>query len=254
MRGVEFDQRVAVASAAGFDGIGFGVSEYLQLRANGTSDDDFKQVLSQHNIRILELEALRLVDDKSAHDFEHVARTFGVERVQVIAPFGANKDIDFDVAAQWLGALAERTADADVHYALEFLPPTKIPDIATAQNFVRRSGHPNVGLCVDTWHVFRGAGVSSLADLDYSLVKNIQVDDGTMTPSMDDYIQDCIHNRELLGAGEFDLKQFFEHTPPNAPISVEIIDDDLDLIPAFERAQLQASSLQRLMAHRYRQD
>ncbi|MEI8392985.1 MAG: hypothetical protein WCG40_10850, partial [Actinomycetes bacterium] len=38
MRGVEFDQRVAAASAAGFDGIGFGVGEYLQLRANGTSD------------------------------------------------------------------------------------------------------------------------------------------------------------------------------------------------------------------------
>ena len=112
MRGVEFEQRVAAASAAGFDGIGFGVGEYLQLRANGTSDDDFKQVLSQHNIRILELEALRLVDDKSALDFEHVARTFGVERIQVIAPFGANKDIDFDVAAHWLGALAERTADA----------------------------------------------------------------------------------------------------------------------------------------------
>jgi sugar phosphate isomerase/epimerase len=254
MRSVEFEQRVAAASAAGFDGIGFGVGEYLQLRTNGTSDDDLKQVLSQHNMRILELEALRLVDDKSALDFEHVARTFGVERVQVIAPFGANKDIDFDVAAKWLGALAERTADADVHYALEFLPPTKIPDIATAQNFVRRSGHPHVGLCVDTWHVFRGAGMSSLADLDYSLVKNIQVDDGTMTPSMDDYIQDCIHNRELLGAGEFDLEQFFERTPPNAPISVEIIDDDLDLIPAFERAQLQASSLQRLMARCYRQD
>jgi sugar phosphate isomerase/epimerase len=75
MRGVEFDQRVAAASAAGFDGIGFGVSEYLQLRANGTSDDDFKQVLSQHNIRILELEALRLVDDKSAPAFEHVAKS-----------------------------------------------------------------------------------------------------------------------------------------------------------------------------------
>ena len=75
-----------------------------------------------------------------------------------------------------------------------------------------------------------------------------------MTPSMDDYIQDCIHNRELLGAGEFDLKQFFECTPPNAPISVEIIDDDLDLVPPFERAQLQATSLQRLMAHRDRQD
>lgn len=250
MRGVEFAQRVSAASAAGFDGIGFGVTEYLQLRANGTSDEEMKSTLAQHDIRILELEALRLLDDKSAIDFEHVARTFGAERIQVIAPFGTNKDIDLDVAARWIGALAQRTADAGVHYALEFLPPTKIPDIATAQKFVSSAKHQNIGLCVDTWHVFRGAGVSSLADLDYSLVKNIQVDDGTMKPGMDDYIQDCIHNRELLGAGEFDLQQFFEHTPPDAPISVEIIDDDLDVIPAFERAQLQASSLQRVLARR----
>ncbi len=250
MRHVDFAQRVAAASAAGFDGIGFGVTEYLRLRANGTSDEELKKTLAKHDIRILELEALRLLDDKSAVDFEHVARTFSAERIQVIAPFGDHKDIDLNAAASWLGSLAQRTADAGIHYALEFLPPTNIPDIATAQKFVRNAKHQNVGICVDTWHVFRGAGISSLADLDYSLVKNVQVDDGTMKPGMDDYIQDCIHNRELLGNGEFDLQQFFKHTPPDAPISVEIIDDDLDLIPAFERAQLQASSLQHVLARR----
>jgi sugar phosphate isomerase/epimerase len=135
-----------------------------------------------------------------------------------------------------------------VHYAIEFLPPTRIPDIATAQKVCAIAGHPNVGLCVDTWHVYRGAGAPSLADLDFARVKNVQVDDGTMKPVDPDYIPDCIHNRELLGDGEFPLVDFFRATPPNAPISVEIIDDDLDLIPAAERAERMARALERTLA------
>jgi hypothetical protein len=79
-------------------------------------------------------------------------------------------------------------------------------------------------------------------------VKNVQLDDGTMKPVLNDYIPDCIHNRELLGDGEFPLAEFFHRTPNNAPISVEIIDDDLDLVPPMERAKMQADSLERTLA------
>ena len=248
MRGVEFSERVAAASAAGFDGIGFNVAEFLKLRADGTTDAQLQAILDKHNVRILELEALRLLDDAAAKDFEHVARTFHAERVQVISPFGPDKDIDLAKASAWIGEIAKRTEEAGIHYAIEFLPPTKIPDIATAQRVAQASGQKNVGLCVDTWHVFRGAGLASLADLDFSMVKNVQVDDGTMKPRLDDYIQDCIHYRELLGAGEFPLVDFFRKTPPTAPISVEIISDALDDIPAMERAKVQAESLERTLA------
>jgi hypothetical protein len=44
------------------------------------------------------------------------------------------------------------------------------------------------------------------------------------------------------------LVDFFRSTPPNAPISVEIIDDDLDLIPAAERADRMARALERTLA------
>jgi sugar phosphate isomerase/epimerase len=168
--------------------------------------------------------------------------------VQVISPFGPDKDIDLAKASAWIGEIAKRTEEAGINYAIEFLPPTKIPDIATAQRVAQASGQKNVGLCVDTWHVFRGAGLASLADLDFSMVKNVQVDDGTMKPRLDDYIQDCIHYRELLGAGEFPLVDFFRKTPPTAPISVEIISDALDDIPAMERAKVQAESLERTLA------
>ena len=248
MRGVSFSDRVAAAAAAGFDGIGFNVAEYLKLRESGTTDAEMQAILDTYGVRILELEALRLLDDEAAKDFEHVARLFGAERVQVISTFSGDINIDLDQAAAWIGALAKRTEDAGVHYAIEFLPPTRIPDIATAQKVARASGHPNVGLCVDTWHVFRGAGLESLSDLDFSLVKNVQLDDGTMKPVLNDYIPDCIHNRELLGAGEFPLAEFFRRTPSNAPISIEIIDDDLDLVPPMERAKMQADSLERTLA------
>ncbi|MEY2627828.1 MAG: hypothetical protein RJB08_1587 [Actinomycetota bacterium] len=248
MRGVSFEERCSAAAAAGFDGIGYNGAEYLKLKSEGWTDDKFHSILDKYGVRILELEALRLLDDEAARDFEHIARTFGAERIQVIAPFAGNVDIDLEVAGRWIGDLARRTEDADVHYAIEFLPPTRIPDIATAQKVCRIAGHPNVGLCVDTWHVYRGAGASSLADLDFAFVKNVQVDDGTMKPVHPEYIPDCIHNREMLGEGEFPLVDFFRATAPNAPISVEIIDDDLDLIPAAERADRMARALERILA------
>lgn len=248
MRGVGFEERCSAAAAAGFDGIGYNAAEYVKLRSEGWTDDRFHSILDKYGVRILELEALRLLDDDASRDFEHIARTFGAERVQVIAPFAGNVDIDLNVAGKWIGDLARRTEDADVHYAIEFLPPTRIPDIATAQKVCAIAGHPNVGLCVDTWHVYRGAGAPSLADLDFARVKNVQVDDGTMKPVDPEYIPDCIHNRELLGDGEFPLVDFFRATPSNAPISVEIIDDDLDLIPAAERAERMARALERTLA------
>ena len=52
----------------------------------------------------------------------------------------------------------------------------------------------------------------------------------------------------MLGEGEFPLVDFFRATAPAAPISVEIIDDDLDLIPAAERADRMARALERVLA------
>jgi hypothetical protein len=65
---------------------------------------------------------------------------------------------------------------------------------------------------------------------------------------MNEYIPDCIHNRRLLGEGEYPLVEFFRATPPTAPISIEIIADALDSVPPFERAALQARSLERILA------
>ncbi len=67
-------------------------------------------------------------------------------------------------------------------------------------------------------------------------MRNVQFNDGPFTPVLDDYVQDCLHHRELPGDGEFDLRGFLELLPADAPISVEVPDDDLDALPVGEAA------------------
>lgn len=51
-------------------------------------------------------------------------------------------------------------------------------------------------------------------------------------------MQDCLHYREPPGDGEFDLRVFLELLPDAAPLSVEVIDDDLDLLAPAATAAL----------------
>ena len=64
-----------------------------------------------------------------------------------------------------------------------------------------------------------------------AMVAAIQIDDGPTKPVLDDYIQDCLHYRQPLGEGQFPLKDFLSLLPLDAPLSVEVISDEMDLLP-----------------------
>ena len=61
------------------------------------------------------------------------------------------------------GALCDRAGD-DLTVALEFMPYSGVPDLATAWQVVEGAGRANSGLIVDVWHWAR-AGMTA-ADLD----------------------------------------------------------------------------------------
>ena len=131
-------------------------------------------------------------------------------------------------------------APAGTRLAFEFLPFTQVRDAADALAIIEAAGNPwNGGLCVDSWHVFRGTGLAQLDGLPPERVAVVQFDDGPMVPVLDDYLQDCIHNRQVPGEGEFDLVTFLRALPADVPLSVEVIDDDLDeLAPAVVAGRL----------------
>jgi sugar phosphate isomerase/epimerase len=236
IRNASFEQRCAAAAGAGFDGFGLYIGEYSRLRAAGRSDDDLLAVVAAHGTRVVELEALPFFVDHYVDTFVHLVATFRPDRVQVVPPFSG--DVDRAEAARWLGALADRVAPFGTTLAIEFLPITAVANAADAAELVDRAGRPNIGLCVDAWHVFRGDGLLSLVGLDPNLVTVVQFDDGSLDPVLDDYVQDCLHHREVPGEGEFDLRGLLALLPADAPISVEVPDDDLDRLDPGEVAMI----------------
>ena len=228
LRGANWPDRVAAAKEAGFTGVGLYIGEYQRLREMGWTDQTLQYVLDQHGMTVIELEAMRFFTGDEPM-WDHVVATFKPARLQVVPPFDG--PCDRDAAVEWLQATADRFRPRGVTIAIEFLGCSEINCPAEAIALIDRTGRSNIGLCVDSWHVMRGKGLAGLAGLDPEYVAAIQIDDGPLEPTLPDYIPDCLHYRCPLGEGEFPLKDFLGLLPADAPLSVEVIDDDMDLLP-----------------------
>lgn len=71
---------------------------------------------------------------------------------------------DYQLAAERLYQIAELASKYNVKVALEFVAGSRfIGSLATALSVMRTAAHPNVGICLDTFHFF--VGVSKTEDL-----------------------------------------------------------------------------------------
>jgi sugar phosphate isomerase/epimerase len=237
-RYVDFEARVAAAADAGYVGIGLWFGDYNRLRAEGRNDADLRAVLDHHGLRVREYEALRGwagSDEVLATSQEHEATIFQMAdalgpggKFQVLGPYPGS----LDQAAEALAGLADRAAEHGLTAAIEYLPEmTNIPDAATADELARRAGRPNVGLCVDSWHHFRGADdLAMLAAVPAERVVVVQLNDGPRVRVHPDYYRDCTEARLAPGEGDFDLRSFvrtLDGMGVTGPYSVEVLSSDL---------------------------
>ena len=219
------EDRVRLAAAAGFDGIGLYVGHYAQLEAEGLAPNGLRELLDEHAIRLREIEVIPgLGIDAGEREATawRMADEFGCRYVQVIGPAGE----DVAVAGRAFGALCDRAADHGLVVGLEFLPFTDIVSVHDARRIVESAGRPNGGICVDIWHHERGArDLAAIAALPGELITGIQLSDGTLTPADSDYYADCLTNRCAPGDGEFDVAGFLAtvaSTGTTAPWSLEV--------------------------------
>ena len=165
---VSYADRVRSAAAAGFDGIGLRAENYWDASAAGLTDDQLADIAGQHGVRILEVEYLTAWGtatdrDEAQQNKErtvlHLARTFGVQHLNA----GLLEHLPVDVSTEGFAGLCDR-AGPDLTVALEFMPYSGVPDLATAWRILQDAGRPNSALIVDVWHWAR-AGMKP-ADLD----------------------------------------------------------------------------------------
>jgi sugar phosphate isomerase/epimerase len=223
LRDVEFDERVRVAAEAGFAAIGLAAGEYLRLREAGWTDDRLVTTAASSGLAVDEIEALRLDGIRRNEDVMwRMADMFGASHVHVLGPYVG----DMSAAADELARICDEAATHGLRAAIEFFPPTNVPDVRTAMDIVRAADR-DAGLCVDSWHHFRGTcDWDELSAIGADRVISIQINDGPARPVLDDYLEDTLANRLVPGDGDFDLVRFVRSLDAMgvvAPYSVEVI-------------------------------
>lgn len=236
LRTAGFTERVRAAALAGFTGVGLSAEQYLRARAEGLTDRDLAAVLADHDVRLTELELLKHwalpercgAEERAADDaLLRLAGELGVPRIN--AGLFTHHTLPDLVAG--FGAVCRRALDAGATVGLEFMPFSGIPDLGRARRIVEEAAQPNSGLILDTWHIARAHTPQGLIDgLPGELVVGVQLNDAGPEPFAD-LREEGRHHRLLPGEGRIDLAlllRLLRGRGVDAPVSVEVISDELD--------------------------
>jgi len=248
---VEFGERVRVAAAAGFDGIGLRAENYW---AAGLDDAAMLAIADHHGVRILEVEYLTgwgtPADRDEAQQAKertvfHMARVFGVRHVNA----GLLEKLPLDVVGEQFAALCAR-AGPDLTVALEFMPYSGIPDLATAWRIVQ--GVPNAGIIVDGWHWARaGQQIVDLDAVPADRIVAVQLCDVQAEP-MEALRVESLGHRLPPGKGCGDtvglVRGLATHGVRPAVMAVEVISDDLLARGVDIAAQVTADAAREVLA------
>jgi sugar phosphate isomerase/epimerase len=184
---VPFRERVAAAAAAGFDGIGLRAENYWDAEATGLNGRAMAELAQAAGVPVREVEYVTGWGAEADRDTEQrrkeetvfaMARTFGVSHVNC----GLIEKFPVDAIVEAFARLCDRAGE-DLTIALEFMPYSGVPDLATAWRVLQEANRPNGSLIVDVWHWAR-AGMTT-ADLDLlpaERIVSVQLCDVRRTP------------------------------------------------------------------------
>jgi sugar phosphate isomerase/epimerase len=242
LRTASFGERVRAAAQAGFTGIGLAVHQYRRARAEGWTDARMAALLTEYDLRLTEVELLRHWARQRRYDERRrseddtvfrIAETFGARRVNA----GMFDEHPYQDLVDGLRAAAERAERAGAVLGLEFMPFSGIRDLGLAARVVaavrspRPTGADSPGLILDAWHLTRGrTRPEEIAALPPGAVVSVQLDDVLPTP-LSDTLHEARHQRQLPGEGAADLTgllRLLRRAGVQAPVSVEVLSDDLD--------------------------
>jgi sugar phosphate isomerase/epimerase len=232
---ITFEDRVRVAAATGFDGIGLRAENYWDAQRAGLDDDAMKSVAKEHGVEILEVEYITgwgTAEDRDTAQQEkeqavfHMARSFGVRHLNT----GLLEKLPRDVITGAFADLCDRAGD-DLIVALEFMPYSGVPDLDTAWQILRDADRPNSALIIDVWHWTRaGMTPAALDHVPADKIVAIQLCDVQEIP-MDPMRPESLAHRLPPGHGYGDpagmLRALGDRGARPRVITVEVISEDL---------------------------
>jgi sugar phosphate isomerase/epimerase len=265
-----WSDRLAAANAAGFCGISVWGRDHAAARRDGLSDTDLRVQVDDHGLAVAEIDpawwwlpgaaeigkSLVEVDNLDVFRFGEpelfaVADALGARSLNAVDVFGG--DWTLDDAAAALAGLCDRAAEHGLLVHVEFLPWSRIPDLATAWEIVQRADRPNAGVAVDAWHWARTApacDLETLRTIPGPKLLAVQLDDAPAAVEPD-LMHATLHDRLLPGDGAIDLEALvatLHQIGAVAPFGVEVFSDALQALAPTEAAQRAADATRRVVA------
>lgn len=237
----KFEERVAAAAKAGYDGIGLRAETYVDALNEGLTDDDILAILDKYGIRCTEVEYIvQWAEEHRSYEQKykeqmcfHMCELFGVEQINC----GLMETYSVEYTAQKLRELCQRAGKYII--GVEPMPYSGIPDIKKGWAVVKAADCENAQLHIDTWHWMKyhtPIDVAELEGIPAEKFCSIQINDVWERDYAPSVLRDeSMHDRLVPSAGEGPglgctadwLKMVKAHGIVPKQIGVEVISDEI---------------------------
>jgi sugar phosphate isomerase/epimerase len=152
-----------------------------------------------------------------AADLDALAE-LGVPRINVVS-------LDPDVARTFdqFAILTELAAQRNIQTVVEPVPGLTVGDLPTALAARDHVGRSDFRLLIDTMHLVRsGSGAADVAAIDPDHIGYAQLNDTTLGPRMENYMEEAMFERMVPGEGELPLGEILSALPRDIVIELEV--------------------------------
>ncbi|MGV9827573.1 TIM barrel protein [Gordonia sp. NPDC003429] len=228
-------EKLHACAAAGFDGVEIFEPDLI---SSDHSPEEIRALAARLGLSLYLYQPLRdlegVDEDTFADNLRRTAATFataqrlGIDLVLVCSNV-ATATIDSDeTSAQQLRRIGDLAAGYGIRIAFEALAWGRfVDDYRRSWRIVDLADHPNVGLCLDSFHVLsRGHDPAAIESIPGDKIFFLQLADA---PALSmDVLSWSRHHRLFPGEGAFDLAGFVRHVLAagyNGPLSLEVFND-----------------------------
>lgn len=175
-----------------------------------------------------------------------VLAELGVPRINVVS-----LDPDLPRSLDQFAALTELAARRDIATVVEPVPGLTIGDLSSALAAAEYVGRAEFRLLIDTMHLVRsGAGAAELAAIDAERIGYAQLNDTTLLPRTDNYMEEAMFERMVPGEGELPLHDLLSALPRHTVLEIEVPRRSLALagVSPIDRLRPCVEAARRLLA------
>jgi sugar phosphate isomerase/epimerase len=142
----------------------------------------------------------------------------GAPRINVVS-----LDPDLGRTFDQFAELTELAGQRGIETVVEPVPGLTVGDLPTALAAREHVGRPDFRLLIDTMHLVRsGSGAADVAALNPDHIGYAQLNDTTLRPRGDNYMEEAMFERMVPGDGELPLRDILSALPPGIVVEIEV--------------------------------